>query len=937
MKSKRFPFSIAATTFVMALSVASSIHAASLTWDADAIFNGTFGGTGPWNTSTLNWSNASADQAWTTNTITGDTGLFAGTSGTVTLGSAINALGLQFTTTGYTVATGANTLSLGTGGIDASALSSGTTTLTGLVALGANQSWNVGSGATLTSTALISGTGFGITKSGAGTLTFNANNTYSGSTVINAGTLSLGSTGAGPYTIANSDVTVNAGGTFTFGADTDTRNITTTIAKSLTLNGGTAKLVGTFRSPTDVFTNDLTLASGSSLLAVDGATNGGFGSAVRFSGTLTRTAGATVLFRGRNLGGSTNIDANNTGQPQNIYFTTAPTVVGGGGSLASTTTSILPYAIGDNGYLQGTTNLTSGLGTDFVSYNPTGGTGAGVQLLTTYANTITSGVSALNNVKITDTSATGINAATTINSLILNSATAASGSPGTTGVDGTGTLTINSGALMVTTTSAAASNGGTGGNYGGLFQNNATIGASGLTLDFGSREAIITTVGSSTLTIASTSGGITGSGGLTKSGAGTLTLSAASTYSGGTTVNAGTLVIGSSSTPTSGTVTSGPVGTGAITLAGGTLGMAGGNFTVANNINVTASSIIQSGNSFNPVLSGNITGSGNLRQSPTGFTGRLQLSGNNSGYTGTFTEDGGNTSLEFLSASAGSASAAWVFNNTIAQRTRFNFGTDTINLGSLSGSGDLANIAASGTTATLSVGALNTDTTFSGVLAANGTSHLALTKVGTGKLTLSNANTYTGKTTIGGGSLTLASTGSIANSSEISINGGNFNVSAVSGFSLGSAQSLTGSGGSVTGAINVNGTLAIGNSPGTMTFNNDLTFGSSAASNFEFTNITLGINSYDLAQGGAGSQAVTFGGTLNLLFSGGTYANGGSVQIFNFDTYGGTFATVNFSGLDVGQSAVFDTATGYVTVVPEPGAALMGGLGPLVLLRRRRC
>ena len=132
------------------------------------------------------------------------------------------------------------------------------------------------------------------------------------------------------------------------------------------------------------------------------------------------------------------------------------------------------------------------------------------------------------------------------------------------------------------------------------------------------------------------------------------------------------------------------------------------------------------------------------------------------------------------------------------------------------------------------------------------------------------------------------------------------------------------------------GTLAIGNSPGTMTFNDDLTIGASAVSNLELTDIAFGSGTYDLAQGGDGLQTVTFGGTLNLLFSGGTYANNSSVQIFDFENYSGDFTTVNFSGLGSGQSAVFDASTGFVTVIPEPGAALLGGLGMLVRLRRRR-
>ncbi len=394
------------------------------------------------------------------------------------------------------------------------------------------------------SSAIVNGTGTGgITKNGAGVLVLSgagASNTYSGPTTVNAGTLYFQGALAGA---PNSDITVNSGATLA--AQMSTQNAATTIGKSLTMNGANATF-GTNDNPNSVagrqnryvFTNALTLASGASTISINNTQNGGFGSNVEFA-SLNRTAGATVLFRGNNLGAGTLL-SNSTNNGIR-FVTTTPTLTGGGGAIGTTTTSIIPYAIGDSGIYQNTFLLTSGLGTDFVTY---GQSSASVQLLTTYASTITSGASALNNVKITDTSVAGINAATTINSLILNSAAATVGSAGSTSVDGTGTLTLNSGALMVTTTSAANANGGSNGNYGGLYTNNATIGASGLTLNFGSKEGIITTVGSSSLTIAG--GGITGTGGVTKSGAGTMTLSGANTYSGVTTVNAGTLALGAS-------------------------------------------------------------------------------------------------------------------------------------------------------------------------------------------------------------------------------------------------------------------------------------------------------------------------------------------------------------------------------------------------------
>ena len=80
----------------------------------------------------------------------------------------------------------------------------------------------------------------------------------------------------------------------------------------------------------------------------------------------------------------------------------------------------------------------------------------------------------------------------------------------------------------------------------------------------------------STLTINGTVSDSDGGGSIVKNGSGTLILGGANTFGGGVTVNAGTLLLGASSryNPDSSQVTDGPVGTGALTLAGGaTLGV----------------------------------------------------------------------------------------------------------------------------------------------------------------------------------------------------------------------------------------------------------------------------------------------------------------------------------------------------------------------------
>jgi autotransporter-associated beta strand protein len=128
-----------------------AVRADTLSWDPTFSYGS--GGTGTWDfNTTANWYsyNTGNDFKWTDNLVPGtNTALFSGTAGTVTLNAGLSVSNLQYSVAGYTLA-GTGPLTLGGGGIDASAASGGTTTIgTPLTLVGGQQLWQVGSGGTL--------------------------------------------------------------------------------------------------------------------------------------------------------------------------------------------------------------------------------------------------------------------------------------------------------------------------------------------------------------------------------------------------------------------------------------------------------------------------------------------------------------------------------------------------------------------------------------------------------------------------------------------------------------------------------------------------------------------------------------------------------------------------------------------------------------------
>ncbi len=104
---------------------------------------------------------------------------------------------------------------------------------------------------------------------------------------------------------------------------------------------------------------------------------------------------------------------------------------------------------------------------------------------------------------------------------------------------------------------------------------------------------------------------------------------------------------------------------------------------------------------------------------------------------------------------------------------KFSPGVGTFNLGGLAGSGSLALSDTSGGNVALDVGGNSSTTTFSGTIGGAG----SLAKYGTGMLTLSGTNGYSGGTSIYAGIVQAGNNSALGSSAApLAVNGGTFDV-----------------------------------------------------------------------------------------------------------------------------------------------------------------
>ncbi len=429
---------------------AAALLTGTQVWATPQTWTGATGGT--WSTPG-NWSNDTVPVSADDLTILGP-GNAAGAL-TIDLTAASAADSLAFTDT--SAVSLSNTGTVETLTIAAAGTSTGITTGTGGVtiadniALGSSQSWSVGTGG-LAVNNVISGATLGLTKTGAGTLTLGAANTFSGGLTLSSGTVVLNSaTAAGTGTI-----TINGGTLQIQTAGGAVGNYTNAMIWNSSFG-----LVGTTKS--DGFTGSITL--GASGITVTGA--GTFGTKIPVimgaigdnSNNYGLTIAGTVILGGANTyGGATTINSAST-----LYLGAS---VSGGSNGAGTTGSLAAAGtIVDNGTLNFDRTNTITQGTDFSSSAITG-TGSVAQIgggtlnLTTAntysgATTVTSGTLLLTNSN-TSVSATGSG------TLTVNANTTLAGTGSSIGtkfnIAGTGTTTAGRANILVGMTSATDTN-----------------------------------------------------------------------------------------------------------------------------------------------------------------------------------------------------------------------------------------------------------------------------------------------------------------------------------------------------------------------------------------------------------------------------------------------------------------------------------------------
>ncbi len=671
-----------------------------------------------------------------------------------------------------------------------------------------------------------------LNKVGNGTLTLSGNNAYSGSTTLTGGELGLGSLNA----ISPATVFFN-GGTLQYSAINhldDSSQFSTGInqAFSFDTNGQNVSFINPLTSVGGTLTK---IGNGTLTLLVNS----------NYSGTTTISGGSLQIGNG-GVTGSLGAGAVTDNADLTFDLSNNPTVsnaISGTGSVTQNGTGIVTLS-GANTYSGATTvnsatlkagvvNQAFGVGSavsigiggtlDLAGFNETIGSLDGLGLVTSSVAgnpTLTTG---------TD------NTSTDFSGSIQNGSAASVGlnktGSGLFSLSGintyTGATTLSGGILELNNSNAIGP--GTINFNGAILQysdNNNNDYSSQFST--GINQAFNIDTNGQDVTFANPL--ISVGGTLTKIGDGSLTLLVNSNYSGTTTISGGSLQIGN----------------------GGVTGSLGAG-DVTDNADLTFDL------SNNPTVSNAISGTGTVTQIGTGT---VTLSGANT-YSGATTVSTGTLKAGVVNQAFGIGSAVSIGVGGTLDLAGFN---ETI--GSLDGLGRVTSSAAGNLTFT--VGTDDTSTDFSGSIQNGSATSVGLTKTGSGSLTLSGPNTYTGPTTLNTGILDLNNSNAIG-PGTINFNGGTlqYNVNNHNDYS---SQFSSG----INQAFNID------------TNGQDVTFANSLSS--------------------AGGVLTKLGsGTLNLAnannYTGSTLISGGTLQVQNAGSLG-TGPVTNNGTLSVGTTSL---------------------------------
>ncbi|MFN0076617.1 MAG: autotransporter-associated beta strand repeat-containing protein [Prosthecobacter sp.] len=801
-------------------------------------------------------------------------------------GTTLNAGTLALGSSGAIGSSG--TITLGGGTLQFSA--SNTTDYSARFSTAASQAYNMDTnGQNVTLGTALTSSGGTLTKSGSGTLTFTAVNTYTGATTVSGGTLAVG---AGGLISDSSAVKVTgAGATYDMSGITpasDTVGSIASVAGSFILLGGKQLIAGGDGTDTTLAgsisgTLGALTKVGAGTLTVTGATT--------YTGATTVNGGTLVINGGSNdsLGGTTHVVIGAAGTLDLGGFSQTTT---GTFSMADGATLRNGTFITNNGDVAGNNKYTGSL---------TLGTGGAFQ----------------SNQRLL--LANGGTASLTISAASTGSMTFGGDSGGGQNYVGVGggaaTLTVNGGSVNFTNA--------TGGNGWMNIGSNSNASNGSLVVDGGNvNVGTVLKVGgvfnsdagtNATSALSIANGTVTVGGGDVGTNNGVLFMNGGNGNAVANTGNA-TLTVGTAGVLNVKQIQAGEGGTMTINLDGGTI-KAGADSTTFLQAATGLTVKVQNGGATFDTNGNSITvaaalvadGSGGLTKSGAGT---LTLTGANS-YTGGTILNQGTLSIG-TGGTLGATTGTLAVNNTNSTAAGTNAilnlatAVDTT-VGSLSGT--VATPTSGTNTATINTQTgrnftVNQTTagTYAGVIAGAG--NLTLGSSSTNALTLSGTHTYTGTTTISAGTLQLGNggtTGSIINSTSISVaTGATLKTNRSDSITLG--QAITGAG-NVEIANTSTGSTILGSASNTYTGTTMVTSG------------RLQVGTSGIGQTGTGAVTVSTGSTV---------LGSGTVR-------GNTFDLQNGSTLRPGDG-VANSSHGTLTFTPATASGSTSSLQGSIIL-----